>query len=73
MPSTAELTQLVIAVATLVSAIAAVIVSLRNKDKIDTVHDLVNSQSHALNTLTASSSKAEGVLQERERAQKERE
>jgi hypothetical protein len=73
MPSTAELTQLVIAVATLVSAVAAVIVSLRNKDKIDTVHDLVNSQSHALNTLTASSSKAEGVLQERERAQKERE
>jgi hypothetical protein len=72
MISAAEFTQVVLAFATLVSAVASLLVSVRNHSKLAQVHDLVNSQSHALNELTATSSKAEGVLEEKQRSQRER-
>lgn len=61
-----EAATLITALATLVTAIGGIWVSLRNMGKINRVHDAVNGQTGALVDLTARSSFAEGVEAERD-------
>ena len=65
-----ETTQLVLAISTLVGAIGALFVSiggmfvsLRNSRKIEEVHIATNSKMDKLLTITATASKAEGVIE----------
>lgn len=60
--TTAEIAQLCVAAATLVSALAGLVVAIRTGTKVDATHTLVNGQSGALNALTGKAAYAEGVL-----------
>ena len=60
--STPELASILVACATLVSALASLAVALRTGSKVDATHTLVNGQSGALNALTGKAAYAEGVL-----------
>lgn len=63
--------QLLVAAATLVSAIAGLVVAVRTGAKVSATHDLVNGQSARLETFTStaahSAGVAEGVAIERDR------
>jgi hypothetical protein len=58
----AEVAQVILASATLLSALAGVVVALRTGSKVDATHTLVNGQSGVLNALTGKAAYAEGVL-----------
>jgi hypothetical protein len=57
-----ELAQLITSLATLIAAVGALIIGLRNSSKIRKVHDATNGLTTKLVALTATSSKAEGNL-----------
>ncbi len=52
---------------TAAAAVGSLLASLRNARKIETVHKATNSMKDELVELTAKSSKAEGVLEEKQR------
>jgi hypothetical protein len=57
-----EIASLCVAAATLVSALAGLVVAVRTGAKVEATHTLVNGQSGALNALTGKAAYAEGVL-----------
>lgn len=69
--STSELAQILVALATLVSAIAGLVVAIRTGQKVAETHELVNGRTGLLLDATAASARSKGVLegidQERDR------
>lgn len=61
------LATLIASVGALITAVFAVVIGWRNSRTLAVVHTATNGMSHELNMLTAKSSKAEGVLEEKER------
>lgn len=57
-----ELAEVIIAAATLVSSVAALVVAVRTSGRVEATHALVNGQSGALTALTGKAAYAEGVL-----------
>lgn len=57
-----EIAQLVVAVATLVTAVGGFVVAIRTGSKVEATHELVNGHSEALNSLTGKAAYAEGLL-----------
>lgn len=61
--SPAEITQLILAAATLVSAVGALMIGLRNSVKIEQVHIATNSMKDELVAVTRSDAKQIGVAE----------
>jgi len=57
-----EIASLIVATATLVTAIGGFVVALRTGSKVEATHELVNGHSEALTTLTGKAAYAEGLL-----------
>lgn len=57
-----EVSSLIVATATLLTAIGGLVVAIRTGAKVAATHELVNGQSHALNELTGKAAFAEGKL-----------
>lgn len=63
--SGAEIAQIITSMATLIAAVGALVIGLRNSAKIQEVHTAANGLTKQLVGLTAISSKAEGNLEGR--------
>lgn len=66
-----DIAAILVATATLISALASLVVAVRTGQKVQATHDLVDGQTHALLEMTGRSSRAEGIQagidQERDR------
>jgi hypothetical protein len=58
----AEIAQIILAAATLVTAIGGAAIAIRTGAKVEATHTLVNGQSGALTALTGKAAYAEGML-----------